>query len=242
MTPANAWVVQVGAASVDTWAVHGGHERRVGLRRAAAASAVLLLVPALGSCGGGSDQRTSADRVRHATPAASSDAEDVRPRAPWLLDGEGGGGGVRWQLYWAKASDGGVCQAVTFSSGTTTTTVDPEAVDALGLLDGRPDACVPQPALSSHRVDPIQLSWGSKATHGFTPAYLAGVAAPGLSDVRVVTVAGSSDVSLTPHGGFLATVSAPPQRVSFLAHGNRYSCGIDWLGGDPVDRCDGVMP
>ena len=209
------------------------------MRRVALA---LLVVSALAACDGSNGDDKPVAQDGHPRRAASSDTQDVQPVAPWLLDGQGDSGDAHWQLYWAKASDNGVCQAVAFSRGTTTTTVEQEAAKLLGLLDGREDSCVPQPATSSVNVDPIQLTWGSKTARGLARAYLAGVAAPGLSDVRVVTATRRYEAPLTPHGGFLVTVAEPPQRVSFVARGKSYSCGIDWLDGDPVDRCDGLMP
>ncbi len=205
-------------------------------------TALVMVISMLAACSGSNGNGTPTATGRYGHPAASADTEDLRPIAPWLLDAQGASGDVQWQLYWAKESDGSVCQAVSFSSGTTTTTVNSEDAKDLGLLDGRVDSCVPQPATSSLKVDPIQLTWGSKTAYGVTPAYLAGFAAPGLSDVRVETATRSYEAPLTPHGGFLVPVAEPPKRVSFIARGNRYSCGIDWLDGDPVDRCDGSMP
>ncbi len=185
----------------------------------------------------------SAERSRAGKPevpvTTNPGLDDPRPVAPWRLALSTHYSGGSIELLEANATDGSICFAVRPRGvQTPTTTIGAEDADALGLLDGLSDSCVPRPSAGSRSVAPIQLAVGKESDPATGEIYVGGVAAASVSRIVAVTAAGEVAAQVGRDNSFLVvTGNAPVQVIAFEIAGSTYRCPIDWFAGAPVDAC-----
>lgn len=208
----------------------------LGMNRRFAAAAMTLF--AVAACGSGERtpmaQRGRAVETTTTTPFPSA---DLVLMTPWTEVLSGSASGTAYKLFQAPASDDSICQAVEFPSvPAATTTTDPVEAELDQATGGKTASCVPRPEIGSRSTDPVELTLGRARSSGFDgPAFIAGVAAFGVTSVSAAGRAGRHPAAVGAGGSFLIDMDGEQaQELKFQANGHWFRCRIEWLAGDPV--------